>query len=90
MKEEIIKAFLELNEDANKNWQNEKILSLCNYDDKNGEIKLTVSIGRNDTTYHDLLVEDDGIRIVQQSKENNLLDDVIHYVLNPIFYGTKA
>ena len=85
-KEQIIKDFQEYNDDANKNWADEKILQLCNYSEEDGVTKLTISIGKWRTTYHDLVVDDEGIQVKQQSAHNRLLEDVIHYVLNPIFF----
>jgi len=86
-KEQIIKDFKEYNEDANRNWANEKILELCNYKKEGDVTKLTIGIGKWDTTYHDLVVDEEGIECKQQSAPNKLLDDVIHYILNPIFFG---
>ncbi len=88
-KEQIDKAFNELNEDANKRWENEKILELCNYKEEEGTTKLTVGIGKFDTTFHDLVVDGDGIEIVRQSAKNRIIEDVITYVLNPIFFGNN-
>ena len=86
-KEEIEKTFKELNDDANKRWENERILELCNYKEEGDIIKLTVGIGKFDTTYHDIVVDDEGIEVVRQSEKNKIIDDVIHYFLNPIFFG---
>lgn len=85
-KEKIIQEFQDYNDDANKNWADDKILQLCNYSEENCITKLTVSIGKWKTTYHDLVVDDEGIQVKQQSANNRLLEDVIHYVLNPIFF----
>lgn len=86
-KEEIIKTFNELNEDANSRWEDERILELYKYEEEGDVTKLTVGIGKWDTTYHDLVVDGDGIKVVRESETNGLLEDVIHYFLNPIFYG---
>lgn len=87
IKEQIIKDFNELNEDANSRWENEKILELCDYKEDGDETRLTIGIGKWDTTFHDLVVDEEDIRIERQSNENPLLEDVITYTLNPIFFG---
>lgn len=86
-REQIIKDFNEYNEDANRNWDDEKILQLCNYKEEGDVTKLTISIGKWETTYHDLVVDEEGIEIEKQSADNKLLETVIHYILNPIFFG---
>ena len=86
-KEEIIDTFSQYNDDANSRWEDEKILELCNYKEDGDTTELTVSIGKDDTTFHDLVVDSEGIAIKQQSDNNPLIEDVIHYILNPIFFG---
>lgn len=86
-KEQIIDAFNQYNEDANSRWEDEKILKLYNYKETDDRTMLTVGVGKNDTTFHDLVVNDEGISIRQQTGPNPLIDDVIHYILNPIFFG---
>lgn len=85
-KEQIIKAFNELNEDANSRWENEKILELCNYKEDGDTTTLTVGIGKWDTTFHDLVIDNEGIEIKQQSDNNPLVEDVINHILYPIFF----
>jgi len=85
-KEQIINDFNEYNEDADSRWEDEKILKLCNYREEDDVTYLTISIGKYDTTFHDIVVDSEGIAIKQQSAHNKLLDDVITYILNPIFY----
>lgn len=86
-KEQIISTFSQYNDDANSRWEDEKILELCNYKETGDTTELTVSIGKHDTTFHDLVVDSEGITIKQQSADNPLIEDVIHYILNPIFFG---
>ena len=85
-KEQIIKAFNELNEDANSRWEHEKILELCDYKEDGDTTTLTVGIGKWDTTFHDLVIDNDGIEIKQQSEKNKLLDDVIE-IIKPYFFA---
>jgi len=85
-KEQIIKAFNELNEDANSRWEDEKILELCNYKEDGDTTTLTVGIGKWDTTFHDLVIDNEGIEIKQQSEKNKLLDDVIE-IIKPYFFA---
>ena len=85
-KEQIIKAFNELNEDANSRWENEKILELCSYKEDGDITTLTVGIGKWDTTFHDLVIDNEGIEIKQQSAKNKLLDDVIE-IIKPYFFA---
>ena len=85
-KEQIIKAFNELNEDANSRWENERILELCNYKEDGDTTTLTVGIGKWDTTFHDLVIDNEGIEIKQQSAKNKLLDDVIE-IIKPYFFA---
>ena len=87
-KELIIKHFSEYNEDANRNWANEKILGLCNYKDDSGTVTITVSIGRWKTTYHDLVIDESGIKVKAQSGHNKYLDSVIVNIIHPIFFLT--
>jgi len=84
-KEQIINAFNELNEDANRRWENEKILELCNYKEDGDTTMLTIGIGKWDTTFHDLVIDSEGIEIKQESEKNKLLDDVIE-VIKPFFF----
>lgn len=84
-KEQIIKAFNELNKDANSRWENEKILELCSYKEDGDTTMLTVGIGKWDTTFHDLVIDNEGIEIKQQSEKNKLLDDVIE-IIKPYFF----
>ena len=86
-REQIASTFGQYNEDANSRWENEKILKLCNYKEFGDTTELTVAIGKHDTTFHDLVVDAEGIAIKQQSADNPLIEDVIHYILNPIFFG---
>jgi hypothetical protein len=85
--EQITSTFSQYNDDANSRWEDEKILELCNYKETGDTTELTVSIGKHDTTFHDLVVDTEGITIKQQSANNPLIEDVIHYILNPIFFG---
>ena len=85
-KEQIIKAFNELNEDANSRWEHEKILELCDYKEDGDTTTLTVGIGEWDTTFHDLVIDNEGIEIKQQSAKNKLLDDVIE-IIKPYFFA---
>ena len=87
-KEQIIKDFSELNEDARSRWDYDKLLELLDYKEDGDKIKLTVGIGRRyDQTYHDLVIDDEGIRIKAETERNTILYDVINYVLKPIFFG---
>ena len=86
-KEQIISTFSQYNDDANSRWEDEKIIELCNYKETGDTTELTVSIGIDNTTFHDLVVDTEGIAIKRQSANNPLIEDVIHYILNPIFFG---
>lgn len=89
LREKIISDFKEYNEDANSRWENEKILELCNYKEDGEVTTLTISIGKWDKTFHDLEVTEEGIELKSESQPNSLLEDVVHYILNPIFFPTK-
>ena len=89
LKERIIKEFNEYNEDANSRWEDEKILELCNYEEEGETTKLTISIGKWEKTFHDLIVEEEGIELKSESAPNSLLEDVVHYIINPIFFPPK-
>lgn len=88
-KEQIIKDFSELNEDAKSRWDYNKLLELCDYKEDGDKIRLTVGIGRRGfyQTYHNLVIDDEGIRIKAETARNTTLYDVINYVLKPIFFG---
>lgn len=85
-KGQIIKAFNDLNEDAKSRWEDEKLLELCNFSENSDETKLTVGIGKFEQTFHDLVIDPEGITIKSQSAKNDIIEDVIEYVLKPIFF----
>lgn len=89
LREKIISDFNEYNEDANSRWEDEKILELCNYNEDGETTTLTISIGKWDKTFHDLVVNDEGIELKSESSPNSLLEDAVHYILNPIFFPPK-
>lgn len=87
MKEKILEAFAELNEEARAKWEDHKIIELLCYEEGDFSTTIEIAIGRWERTYHTLTADEGGIHIVGESSYNPITDEIIMYVLNPIFYG---
>jgi len=91
IKEKIKEVFKNCNEEANRKWKDHKHLVLESLNDsKEDEILLTLSIGKWDSkTFHDIKIDttEQSWIIVQQSKYNRLLDDVMHYFVIPTIFN---
>lgn len=85
--EQIIRnKFAELNESASAKWEDNKELSLERYKNENGNIYITIGIGKWNTTYHDVQIDTQSLKyvVIRESKRNAILYDVILYVIMPL------
>ena len=91
---ELIKRELEkiqdnCNEEAKKDWKDERIYTIESFIlNKKEEILITISIGRWDTTFHDIIINDEGWKIIKQSEKNHLLDIIVDNFIIPTIIQT--
>lgn len=88
MKSKLEKAFAELNESAKENWQDDRLVELDKFEESDGHYSLTLAIGEPFArSFHDIEITEEGWRVTKESSHNDLLDDVMSYVVMPIING---
>ena len=83
----LCRLFADLNEESSKAWADEKHLSFSNIKVDGEAIELDIGIGKWETTYHTVVMDSEGWRVVKQSVHNDILEDVMHYFIMPEFFS---
>lgn len=91
IKAAICKAFAELNEESNRNWDDAKTLKLWDMNDLSSadepKYSLNIEIGKYDNaSFYDVVVTREGWDIVN-GRPNDLLEDVMTYTVVPIIFN---
>lgn len=85
MKSKLEKAFAELNESANENWEGERLVELVKFEQSDKHYTMTLAIGpRFEVSYHDIEITEEGWTIKKESSHNDNLADIMDYVVMPI------
>ena len=92
LKKVLEQIIQEINEDA----YDEHHIELESYDVEGCQINMTISIGKQDKTHHDLVVDffdeegGESIIIKNQTKENSILEYLITDLFEPLFFKYAA
>lgn len=85
MKSKLEKAFAELNESANENWEEERLVELVKFGHSGDSYALTLAIGpRFEKSYHDIEITEEGWFVKKESSHNDNLADIMDDVVMPI------
>ena len=91
LKEELKELFINLNAESQKSWEDEKYLELLECKEIDEEVHLSLSIGRWESqTFHDVVVDQEGWEVKQQSASSPILEDVMHYFIMPAIFGDNT
>lgn len=70
----VLRYIRELNESASKDWRDDRHMTLLKYADDGEEIKLTISMGKYDTTYYHISINQDGYDYIYDGEGDNVAD----------------
>lgn len=90
LKDDLKSAIAELNESAEKDWRNDRIIELGDISFDDSGVNIFFAIGKFSETFHTVKCSTDGWRILDESCPNRVLSDVMEYVVMPIirkYYG---
>lgn len=83
--EKLNKAVAAYNASAEKEWANEKIVTVWQLEEEGEGWLLNLSIGKFSQSYHNVYITDEGWSVRAESEPNELLDDVMTYIVMPVF-----
>lgn len=85
-------SLAKLNQEANENWMDEKVVELWELEKNNGKIVVTLKIGKWDFSLYEVIIGEDyhddeyRVKVIHQCnrQHRDTLDSLIHYVILPI------
>lgn len=84
LKEDLKNAIAELNESAEKDWRNDRIIELYDISCDDSCVCIYMAIGKFEHTYHRVKCSNEGWSISDESHPDRVLNDIMEYVVMPI------